>query len=118
MASELIWSSWWINPMFAYHAGIIDSGDPSERTISDKHGAYALLLSGSEVTEGGDARRFTYHAKTEDTGKYRLTAATPGSRQPVRVLRSHTSRSFCAPRAGIRYDGLLVPTLMLRTPDF
>jgi len=92
--------------MFAYHAGALDNGDPSGRVICDKRAAYAVLLNGSDEIESSDPHYFKYHAKSADVGRYRLTAATPQTREPVRVFRSHTLRSFWAPRAGVRYDGL------------
>lgn len=92
--------------MFAFHAGIIDSGVPTSRIISSKDGAFAILLNGNDELDCTDANRFTYMAKAGDFGRYKLTAATPASRQPIRVLRYHSLHSFFAPRAGIRYDGL------------
>ncbi|KAF2148526.1 hypothetical protein K461DRAFT_248039, partial [Myriangium duriaei CBS 260.36] len=97
---------WWINCMFAYHAGIIDSGIPSGRIISDRHGAYALVLNGWDELDSPDPNAFTYKAKSNEPGRFRLTSATSASRQPIRVLRTHSLHSFWAPRAGIRYDGL------------
>ena len=104
--AELIKPSWWINAMFAYHAGALDNGDPSGRGICDKRAAYAVLLNGGDEIESSDPHYFRYHARSADVGRYRLTAATPQTREPVRVFRCHTLRSFWAPRAGIRYDGL------------
>jgi len=100
--------SWWINSTFAYHAGIIDNADPSSRVIFDKRGAYALLLSGNEEIDSCDADLFTFRARSDDAGRYKLTAASPTTREPIRILRSHTLKSFWAPRAGVRYDGLSV----------
>ena len=92
--------------MFAYHAGMLDSGDPSGRIIHDKRGAYALYLTGNDEIDSTGPHRFVYKSRQGDNGRYRLTAARPQSRQPVRILRSHTLRCFWAPSAGIRYDGL------------
>ncbi|GAM91601.1 hypothetical protein ANO11243_096530 [Dothideomycetidae sp. 11243] len=93
--------------MFAYHAGIIDSGVPAGRIMSDEQGgAYAMILKDDSEFSSPNPNMFTYKAKPYETGRFRLTACTSKSRQPVRVLRCHTLRSFWAPRAGLRYDGL------------
>jgi hypothetical protein len=42
-----------------------------------------------------------------DRGRFRLTAATPKSREPIRVLRSRNDNGIWGPRAGIRFDGLV-----------
>jgi hypothetical protein len=42
-----------------------------------------------------------------DRGRFRLTAATPKSREPIRVLRSRNNNGIWGPRAGIRFDGLV-----------
>ncbi|EME47406.1 hypothetical protein DOTSEDRAFT_31847 [Dothistroma septosporum NZE10] len=97
---------WWISPMFAYRAGIIDSGNPAGGIVADGGGAYAIVLTDSDEVAGSDSNHFRYRARDGDPGRYRLTAATPESRQPIRILRSHTLHSFLKPRAGIRYDGL------------
>lgn len=94
--------------MFAYRAGIIDSGNPAGGIVSDSDGAYAVVLTDSDEVSGNDPNHFQYRARDGDPGRYRLTAATPESRQPVRILRSHMLHSFLKPRAGIRYDGLYV----------
>ncbi|KAF4550573.1 Hypothetical protein D9617_16g013610 [Elsinoe fawcettii] len=97
---------WWINTMFAYHASIIDSGNPLSRIIADKNGAYAIILNETDENDSPRPEVFTYKAKASEPGCYKLTAATPASRQPIRILRSHSLRSFWAPKAGLRYDGL------------
>ncbi|TKX24971.1 SAD/SRA domain-containing protein 1 [Elsinoe australis] len=97
---------WYINTMFAYHARIIDSGNPLGRIISDKSGAYAVILNELDESDSPRPEVFTYKAKASEPGRFKLTAATPGSRQPIRILRSHSLRSFWAPKAGLRYDGL------------
>ncbi|KAK5166703.1 uncharacterized protein LTR77_008247 [Saxophila tyrrhenica] len=99
---------WWINPLFAFRDGIIDSGEPAGGVVSDDRGAYAVLMTEEEEVNGPSPDAFTYRAREHDRGRYRLTSATRESRQPVRILRSHSLRSFWAPRAGIRYDGLHV----------
>jgi hypothetical protein len=98
--------SWWINPLFAFADGIIDSVTADGGIVSDANGAYAILMAGNDEVSGPSFEAFTYRAKNSDRGRYRLTAATRESRQPVRVLRSHSLRSFWAPKAGVRYDGL------------
>lgn len=98
--------SWWINPLFAFRDGIIDSGDPNGGIVSDSSGAFAIVLANTDEIASTSPETFTYRSHTKDKGRYRLTSGVRESRQPVRVLRSHTLRSFWSPRAGIRYDGL------------
>ncbi|KXT15574.1 hypothetical protein AC579_9969 [Pseudocercospora musae] len=100
--------SWWINPFFAYRDGIIDNGNSDGGVVSDGDGAYAVVLTGGDEVSGPDPNSFQYRCRDKDPGRYRLTAGTPESRHPIRVLRSHTLRSFWKPRAGLRYDGLCV----------
>jgi hypothetical protein len=78
-------------------------------TTFDKHGAYALVLKDTGEVEACQGDAFTYRVPQWDKGKYRLTAATPRSRDPVRVLRSHSINSVWGPKAGVRYEGLYVP---------
>ncbi|GAB7361818.1 hypothetical protein MBLNU230_g1860t1 [Neophaeotheca triangularis] len=101
---------WWIHPMFAFRDGIIDCGDPKGEITADSQGAYAVVLTDHDEI-GQDNKPsapelFTYRARHNDKGRYRLTAGNVESRQPVRILRNHTLRSFWSPSAGIRYDGL------------
>ncbi|KXT04541.1 hypothetical protein AC578_8663 [Pseudocercospora eumusae] len=98
--------SWWISPFFAYRDGIIDNGNSDGGVVSDGDGAYAVVLTGGDEICGPDANSFQYRCRDKDPGRYRLTAGTPESRHAVRVLRSHSLRSFWKPRAGLRYDGL------------
>ncbi|KAL6705608.1 hypothetical protein ACN47E_006555 [Coniothyrium glycines] len=98
--------AWWINPLFAHHAGIIGIESCEGGTTYDKHGAYAVVLKDSGEIEATSEARFTYRVPQNDRGKFRLTAATPKSRDPIRVLRSHSINSVWGPKAGIRYDGL------------
>ncbi|EOA85241.1 uncharacterized protein SETTUDRAFT_90558, partial [Exserohilum turcica Et28A] len=98
--------SWWINPLFAHHAGIIGLEACDGGTTYDKHGAYALLLKDTGELEASCESRFTYRVPQNDKGKFRLTSATPRSRDPVRVLRSHSINSIWGPKAGVRYEGL------------
>lgn len=76
--------------------------------VSDSNGAYAVVLAGNDEIDSVDPNTFQYVARDSDPGRYRLTAGTPESRQPVRILRSHTLHSFWRPKLGIRYDGLCV----------
>jgi len=101
-------SRWWINPLFAHHAGIIGLEACEGGTTYDKHGAYALLLKDTGEIEASCEDHFTYRVLQNDKGKFRLTSATPKSRDPVRVLRSHSINSVWGPKAGVRYDGLQV----------
>lgn len=64
------------------------------------------MLANTDEIASVSPEAFTYRSHTRDKGRYRLTSGARESRQPVRVLRSHTLRSFWSPRAGIRYDGL------------
>lgn len=98
--------SWWIGPLSAFYAGMIDSCTPQGGIVSDSKGAYAVFLTDDDEISASSAEKFVYRARNGDKGRYRLTAATIDSRHPVRILRSHTLRSFWAPRAGIRYEGL------------
>lgn len=102
----LIFVSWWINTMFSYRAGIIDNGNPNGGITCDANGAYALLMTLHDEVESAGPNSFVYRARTGDSGRYRLTSADISSRQPVRILRHHSLRSFWTPRAGVRYDGL------------
>ncbi|KAI7532972.1 hypothetical protein KC331_g13306 [Hortaea werneckii] len=97
---------WWINPLFALYAGIIDNSDANGGVVADANGAYAVVMTEGDEVKGPSPDKFVYRARIDDTGRYRLTAGTPESRQPVRILRSHSLRSFYAPKAGLRYDGL------------
>lgn len=103
---KLIVHSWWINPLFAHHAGIIGLESIEGGTTYDKNGAYALLLKDTDEIDPRSEGTFTYRCPIKDKGKFRLTAATPVSRDPIRVLRSHSIKSIWAPKAGVRYEGL------------
>jgi putative methyltransferase len=92
--------------LFAHHAGIIGLESCDGGTTYDKHGAYALLLKDTGELEASCESRFTYRVPQNDKGKFRLTSATPASRDPVRVLRSHSINSIWGPKAGVRYEGL------------
>jgi hypothetical protein len=98
--------SWWINTLYAYYAGIIGLEAIEGGTTFDKHGAYAVVLKTSGEIEARDVDQFTYRVPHSDKGKFRLTAATPQSRDPIRVLRSHNISSIWGPKAGVRYEGL------------
>lgn len=63
-------------------------------------------MTNTEEADGTSPHAFTYRCRNDGRGRYRLTAASPDSRHPVRILRGHSLRSFWAPKAGIRYDGL------------
>ncbi|KAF1914729.1 hypothetical protein BDU57DRAFT_479091 [Ampelomyces quisqualis] len=97
---------WWINTLFAHHAGIIGLEAVEGGTTFDKHGAYALVLKDAGEVEAGQGDAFTYRIPQWDKGKYRLTAAIPRSRHPIRVLRSHNINSVWGPKTGVRYEGL------------
>ncbi|KAK3069756.1 hypothetical protein LTR53_011651 [Teratosphaeriaceae sp. CCFEE 6253] len=97
---------WWINTLFAFREGIINGVEAPGGIIADLIGGYALVMTGTSEESSSSPDEFVYRAQNTDRGRYRLTCATPDSRHPIRVLRSHTLRSFWAPRAGLRYDGL------------
>jgi hypothetical protein len=92
--------------MFAYHDGIIASSSSNGGVTTCLEQSYALLLVGDDELDCTDPKHFTYRSRAGDSRRYRLCAGTLDSRKPVRVLRSHTLRSFFAPRAGVRYDGM------------
>ena len=98
-------SSWWINPLFAFHAGIIGVESVEGGTTCDKNGAYAIVLKDTGEVDAQSEEFFTYRCPINDKGKFRLTAATPKSREKIRVLRSHNINSIWGPKAGIRYEG-------------
>jgi hypothetical protein len=106
MGYALTSHSWWISPLFAHHAGIIGLESVEGGTTYDKNGAYALVLKDTGEIDTRSEEHFTYRCPTNDKGKFRLTAATPSSREPVRVLRSHSINSIWGPKAGIRYEGM------------
>lgn len=97
---------WWINGLFACHAGIIDLRCAEGGICYDEKGAYAVVLSSATEAEGRSPNTFTYRCKPGDKGRYRLTAAGYKSHPPLRVLRSHNLGSLWAPRLGIRYEGM------------
>jgi len=92
--------------MFAYHDGIIANTSSNSGVTTCYTQAYALLLADGDELDCSDPAHFTYRSTRGDSRRYRLCAGTLASRRPIRVLRSHTLRSYFAPRAGIRYDGL------------
>jgi putative methyltransferase len=65
-------------------------------------------LKNTGEVEAGQEDKFTYRVPQWDKGKFRLTAATSRSRDPIRVLRSHSINSVWGPKAGVRYEGLYV----------
>ncbi|KAF1923202.1 uncharacterized protein M421DRAFT_75904, partial [Didymella exigua CBS 183.55] len=97
---------WWIHPLFAHHAGIVGLESVNGGITYDKNGAYALVLKDTGEVDARSEDEFTYRGPISDKGKFRLTAATPASRDPIRVLRSHSINSIWGPKAGIRYEGL------------
>ncbi|KAF1998341.1 hypothetical protein P154DRAFT_249426 [Amniculicola lignicola CBS 123094] len=97
---------WWLNPLFAHHAGIIDLESTDGGVCCDDHGAYAVLLKDTGEVEASAENSLTYCCAHSDRGRFRLTAATPKSRQPIRILRSHNLNSIWGPKAGVRYEGL------------
>lgn len=98
--------SWWLAPVFAHYAGVIDHATIHGGICYDKNGAYAIVLRDAGVVNGLSGEAFTYRCTREDKGRYRLTAANQRSRIPVRVFRCQTLNSALGPKAGIRFDGL------------
>ncbi|KAH7109853.1 hypothetical protein B0J11DRAFT_601363 [Dendryphion nanum] len=98
--------AWWINPLFAHHAGIIDLETTDGGVCFDKNAAYAVLLLESSEVDAISESEIIYRCKPTDKGRYRLTAATARGRTPVRILRSHSLNSVWGPRVGVRYEGL------------
>lgn len=94
--------------MFACHAGIIDVDTIDGGICHDKYGAYAILLTQDAELEAPNESTLTFRCDREGSGKFRLTAATPRSRDPLRVLRSHSTNSKWGPKAGVRYEGMSV----------
>jgi hypothetical protein len=103
--------------MFAYHDGIIADSSSNGGVTTCHTQAYALLLTDGDELDCSDPAHFTYRSTRGDSRRYFLCAGTLASRRPIRVLRSHTLRSFFAPRAGIRYDGLYKVTGWRITQD-
>ncbi|KAF2790498.1 hypothetical protein K505DRAFT_79148 [Melanomma pulvis-pyrius CBS 109.77] len=98
--------SWWLNPLFAYHAGIIDLDSTEGGICFDKYGAYAVLLKDTGEVDASSEASITYRCRDNDQGRFRLTSATSRSRLPIRILRSHSLSSIWGPKAGVRYEGL------------
>lgn len=96
---------WWIHPVFAFHAGIIASPDPTGGISADDEGAYAILMSG-KVEESETPDLITYVIPEADSGKWRLMNCFLPQRPPVRILRSQLLESPWRPIVGVRYDGL------------
>jgi hypothetical protein len=95
--------------MFAMRDGIIDRSSynaEGRRIVFSGNQAFAVMMDSDEEIWSPDPYTFTYRANSNDPGRYRLTSATRDSRGPVRIIRCHTLRSFWAPKAGVRYDGL------------
>nr|POE73018.1 hypothetical protein CFP56_30957 [Quercus suber] len=69
--------------MFAFHDGIIDSPDKDGSITFDAVAAYAILMTDKEEISGADPDRFTYRAKDQGRGRYKLTACTRDSRVPL-----------------------------------
>jgi hypothetical protein len=103
--------------MFAYHDGIIADSLSKGGVTTCHTQAYALLLANSDELDCSDPAHFTYRSTRGDSRRYLLCAGTLASRRPIRVLRSYTLRSFFAPRAGVRYDGLYKVTGWKITQD-
>ena len=103
--------------MFACYDGIIDVDTVDGGICHDKYGAYAILLVEGDRSETPTETTLTVHCRKNDRGKFKLTAATPKSREPLRVLRCHGTKSMYSPKAGVRYEGLLVSS-MLETASF
>ncbi|KAK7535064.1 uncharacterized protein J3D65DRAFT_604485 [Phyllosticta citribraziliensis] len=98
---------WWINGMFAFHAGIIDLQSTGGGICADKNGAYAVVMAGSDEIHSESPEKFKYRCRPGDPGRFRITSVVDfRSRNRIRVLRSHTLASLWSPSCGIRYDGI------------
>ncbi|KAF2843689.1 hypothetical protein M501DRAFT_1013028 [Patellaria atrata CBS 101060] len=97
---------WWINALFAYRSGIINSEITDGGICADDSGAYAILMKEGDESEAFSADEFTYKCRIGDRGRYRLCAADYTARYPIRILRAHSLMSLWSPRAGVRYEGL------------
>lgn len=98
--------SWWIHPIFAFRAGIIDSPDPHGGVVADPDGLYGLTLTGHDDLRNDNGDQFRYVVRKGDKNQATLLRAILHPKPSIRVLRSHTLRSSFSPIAGIRYDGL------------
>jgi hypothetical protein len=98
---------WWINSLFAHHAGIIGKESLDGGTTFDDHGAYAVVIEEENEVDTRSDGSLRYLTSMSDRGRFRLTAATPKSREPIRVLRSCNDHGIWGPRAGIRFEGLV-----------
>lgn len=96
--------TWWLNTLFAFHDGILESTDGG--TCCDSNGAYAIVLKDADEIESATPTAFTYRCRPKDARSFRLTSADFKSRYPVRALRNHGLSSLWALRAGVRYEGL------------
>ncbi|KAF2715723.1 hypothetical protein K504DRAFT_33427 [Pleomassaria siparia CBS 279.74] len=98
--------SWWINPLFAHHAGIIDLDTTDGGICHDNYGAYAVFLKETGEIEALSEESITYRCSPDDKGRFRLTSAVSRGRIRIRILRSHSLDSIWGPKAGVRYEGL------------
>lgn len=98
--------SWWIHPIFAFRAGIIDSPDPHGGVIADADGLYGLTLTGYDLLKADNGDTIQYVVRKGDKNLPQLLRAIRHPKPDIRILRSHTLRSAMSPVAGIRYDGL------------
>ncbi|KAF1986907.1 hypothetical protein K402DRAFT_463414 [Aulographum hederae CBS 113979] len=101
---------WWIDGVFAFRDGVIDSNCIDGGICFDTAGAYAIVLHELEEMEGSTQDVIFYQAKKDDVGRYKLTSADFKSRYPLRIFRTHKMVSFWAPVVGVRYEGLYTVT--------
>ena len=97
---------WWINPIAAFHEGIISS--PSKSITANRHTAFAIVIQDSQeiMTETKEGK-LRYQAPAHDRGVFKLmNTMSTSEREAVRVLRSCKLNSSKAPIGGLRYDGL------------
>ncbi|KAL9056706.1 MAG: hypothetical protein Q9162_002775 [Coniocarpon cinnabarinum] len=109
--------AWWIHPVFAYHDGIISSGDPKGGLTYDSEGCYAIVLTIHDIVKDHNLLEFSYQIRHQDEGRPRLLAAMLPEKAHIRVLRSYTVKSDYAPSLGIRYDGLNIQRPMRAALD-
>lgn len=101
--------SWWLNLACAHRDGIV--GSTRETPTKGKYGVAALpLLTGrEEVYFANGTIRYMKEGSLSDMHVSLLSQVGT----TIRILRGHQLKSPLAPRAGIRYDGLLVMKCML-----
>ena len=106
MSVELIiLFSWWIEAAAAYRDGIIQ-GSMYGITADDSK-AYAIVMTDGQEIDTAEEHMIKYIPPATDPGRFKLMKNLT-SQHPVRILRTWQLHSKWKPKAGLRYDGLLV----------